>query len=74
MKEYGVLFSDLMLELAKGFKERLALDITNRSADFNNRNLCLITCIVAEKAALNLVGDVRDNLNGSSAEISAALF
>ena len=74
MKEYRILLADLMLELTECLEERLALYITDGSSDFYDCNLGIVTCVVAEKAALNLVGDVRDNLNRSSAEISTALL
>ena len=36
--------------------------------------MCLIGSEIAVKPALDLIGDVRDHLNSSSAEITAALF
>ena len=63
-----------MLELTNGFQERLAFDVTNSSTDFNNGNFRILSSRVAVEAGFDLVCNMWDNLNRSSAEISAAFF
>ena len=38
MDQNRIVMSDIMLELTDGFQERLALDISDRSADLNDRD------------------------------------
>ena len=66
--------SHFVLELTDCFKERLAFDISDGSADFYNCNMHIIGCEITVKTALDLVGNMRDYLYGSSAIISTAFF
>ena len=74
MDENGIFMTDLMLELTDSLQKRLAFDITDGSAHLNNSNLSIGGGIVAVEAALDLIGDMRDDLNGTSAKITAAFF
>ena len=74
MKENGIVVSYLMLELADGFQEWLALNITDGSSDFDNRDMCIFGSEIPIETAFDLIGDVWDNLHGSSAVITAALL
>ena len=49
-----------VLELTDCLEERLALDVADGTADFNDGNVCLLGSKVPVKAALDLVCDVRD--------------
>ena len=65
----GILLADLVLELADGLQEGLALHVADRAADLDDGDLVL----AAIEAALDLVGDVRDDLHRAPAEVAAAL-
>ena len=66
--------ANLVLELTDCFKEWLGFDITHSSANLDDGNSCLVVSEVPVELALDLIGDVRDYLNGSSAVVTAALF
>ncbi len=66
--------SHLMLKLPNRFQKRLAFDIADCAADLDDRNLRFVGRIVAEKAALNLICNMRDDLNCTSAVVAAAFF
>ena len=70
----NIFCSALMLELTDGFKERLAFDITDSTADLNDSNLRICCSRVTVETALDLICNMRDYLNSSSAKISAAFF
>ena len=74
MDQDGVFVADIMLELSDGLKEGLALDVTHRSADFNDGDARVCIGEVAVEAALDLICDVRDDLHGAAAVIAAALL
>ena len=42
MKEYSIFLSDLMLELAECFKERLALYIADGTTYFHDGDFCIV--------------------------------
>ena len=60
--------SYFVLELTDCFEERLAFDIADGTADFDDGNMYLIGSEITVKTALDLVCDVRDDLYGSSAD------
>ena len=66
-----IFMSDLSLKLADGFQKRLAFDISYGAAHFDDGDPCFIVGKIAVETALDLVGDVRDDLNGTAAVISA---
>ena len=74
MNEDCILVPYFVLELTDCLEERLALDVADGTADFNDGNVCLLGSKVPVEAALDLVCDVRDDLYGTSAEIAAALL
>ena len=91
MDHAGIVGPLLLLELTDGFKERLGLNVADRSADLNDGNrhilrtdfhirslfllrlFCRIGLLCIE-SGLNLVGDMRNHLNGSSAVISMSFL
>ena len=70
----NIVMSHIMLELADRFQERLAFDVTNSSTDFNNGNFRILSSRVAVEAGFDLVCNMWDNLNRSSAEISVTFL
>ena len=70
----GIIMAHLMLELTNGLQERLALDVTYGTADLYDGDAGLIIGKVAVKAALDLIGDMRNDLYGTSAVITTTLF
>ena len=74
MDQDNIFTSFFMLELTDGFQERLAFDISNGSADFDNGNFRILCSRIAVEAGFDLICNMRDYLNSSSAEISAAFF
>ena len=74
MNEDRIFPAHLMLELADGLEERLAFDVADGSAYLDDGNMCILGCVIAVKTALDLIGNMRNDLNRSSAVISAALL
>lgn len=74
MDQNNIFCSALMLKLTDGFKERLAFNITYCTADFDDSNLSICCSRITVKTALDLICNMRDYLNSSSAKISAAFF
>ena len=74
MDQDGIVVSDFMLELTDCLQEWLTLNISNRSADLNDRDMCIVGCEVAVKSALDFVCDMRDYLNGASTIITTTFF
>ena len=74
MDQDNIFCSAFMLKLTDGFKERLAFNITNSSTDLNDSNLSICCSRITVETALDLICNMRDYLNGSSTEISAAFF
>ena len=66
--------ADFVLELADGLQERLAFNVSDRTADFNNGNMRFIRGKVAVETVFNLICNMRDDLDCAAAEISAAFF
>ena len=74
MDQNGIFVSDFVLELTDGFQEWLAFDITDRTTDLDNGDPCFLIGEVAVKTALDLIGDMRNDLYGTAAVITAAFF
>ena len=74
MDQNGIIMAHLMLELTNGFQERLALDITYGTADLNDGDTGLIIRKIAVETALDLIGDMRDDLYSTSAVITTTLL
>ena len=65
---------NIMLELTDCFQEWLAFNITYGATHFNNSNMGFIFIIITVKTAFDLIGDMRNYLNGASAKVSASFF
>ena len=69
----GVLAADLAPQLADRLDEGLALDVADRAADLDDDDVGVMLARGEPHAVLDLVGDVRDDLDGA-AEVVAAAF
>ena len=69
-----VVAADVLAELADGLEEREALDVADRAADLGDEHVDLGELGQAVHAALDLVGDVRDDLHGAAEVVAAALL
>ncbi len=66
--------ADVVAELADGLEEREALDVADRAADLGDEHVDFGELGEAVHAALDLVGDVRDDLHGAAEVVAAALL
>ena len=71
--ENGVVVAHLQRELADGLQERQPLDVAGRAADFGDDHVRLGLFGQRVDAVLDLVGDVRDHLDGF-AQVFALAF
>ena len=60
--QHGALGAYFDTQLANGFEERLRLDVADRAADFDHGHVSIAGTL--DDAAFDLVGDVRNDLNG----------
>ncbi len=78
MKEEAVLPADLMAHLACGFQERQRLDVTDGPTDLGDHHVGTVARGVGlghrQDAALDLVGDVRNDLHGVAEVLAATLL
>ena len=70
----GVVLADFLLDLADGLEERLALDITDRTADLRDDDISAISLGYIVDLLLDLVRDVRDDLDRRAQIFPTALF
>ena len=74
MEEEYISAADVLADLAGGFEERLRLDVAHRAADFGDDDVRGVLALGGKAhAALDFIGDVRDDLDGV-AEVFAAAF
>ena len=59
-----IVLADFLLDLANGFKERQTFNIADGAANFRDNNVGRVRFRHGIHASFDLVGDVRDNLNG----------
>ena len=69
-----VVLSDLVTDLTNRLDKRLAFDIAYCAADFGNYNVGVGLFADGIDKTLNLVGDVRNNLNRFAEVFSAAFL
>src|SRR5574341_1193317 len=67
----NVLAAAVPAELANGFEERQAFDVTDRAADFADDDIVAFRGL--QDAPFDLVGDVRDHLHGAAEVLAVAL-
>ena len=74
VQEEDVVAADVLAHLAGRFEERLGLDVADRAADFGDDDIRGLLRLGGQAhPALDLVGDVRDDLDGVT-EVFAAAF
>ena len=69
-----VVASDVLAELADRLEERQALDVAHGAADLGDQDVDAELLRQPVDAALDLVGDVRDDLHGAAEKVAAALL
>ena len=74
MDVQDVLAAHVLAELTDGLEEREALDVADRAADLGDEHVDLGELGQAVHAALDLVGDVRDDLHSATEVVAAALL
>ena len=74
MDQNGIFMADLVLELSYGFQEGLALNIANGAADLDDGDAHVGIGEIPVKTALDLIGNVRNDLNRAASVVAAALF
>ena len=78
VQEEAVLPADLVAHLTRGLQERQRLDIAYGAADFGDHHIGTVAVGIGfghrQNAALDLVGDVRDDLDGVAEVLAAALL
>ena len=72
--EQAVFTPNFIPQLTKGFKKRLRLNITNRSADFKDHDLSAGFFCRQPDATFDLIGNVRNHLDGPAEIIATAFF
>lgn len=70
--QHRALGADFETQLADGFEERLGLDVAHGTADLDHRHVGVAGTL--DDAALDLVGDVGDDLNGRAQVITTTLL
>ena len=70
--EHGALGAKLDAQLAGCLEERLGLDVAHGAADLDHGHVGIAGAL--DHAALDLVGDVRDHLDGGAQVVTAALL
>ncbi|MND61809.1 hypothetical protein D3C80_530710 [compost metagenome] len=70
--QHGALGAHFHAQLADGFEEGLGLDVTDGAADFHQGHVRAGSAL--DDAVLDLVGDVRDHLDGRAQVVATALL
>src|SRR5438105_1053598 len=65
--------SAMSSDLADGFEERQALDVADRAADLGDDHVHVVVHQPPDRP-LDLVGDVRDDLDGAAEVVAVPLF
>lgn len=70
--QHRALGADFETQLADGLEERLGLDVAHGAADFDHRHVGIASTL--DDAALDFVGDVRDDLDGRAQVVTTTLL
>ena len=71
MNEANILGADIEGKLSKGFEKEMAFNITHRSADLGNDDVCSgVSFRGLMKAIFDFIGDMRNELHGGTEVIS----
>ena len=73
VQEEAVVAADVVADLAGGLEERQRLDVADRATDLGDHDVDVVAPH-REDAVLDLVGDVRDHLDGVAEVVAAALL
>ena len=73
MQEEAVVAADVVADLAGGLEERQRLDVADRAADLGDHHVDVGRAHRPDPV-LDLVGDVRDHLDGVAEVVAAALL
>ena len=68
-----VLAADVLAELADRLEERQGLDVADRAADLDDDDVVVLGATLLHRS-LDLVGDVRDHLDGRAEVVAAPLL
>ena len=74
MYENGIFMTNLMLELSDCFKEWLTFNISNGSTNLDNCDMGVFRSEVPIETTLYFICNMRNDLNSSSAIITATLL
>ncbi|SKZ58482.1 Uncharacterised protein [Mycobacteroides abscessus subsp. abscessus] len=78
MDEEDVVAADVVTDLASGFDERERLDVADGSTDLGDDHVWRLTVVAGrthrEHPRFQLVGDVRDDLDGLAEVLAASLL
>ena len=74
MDVHHVLVADVVAHLADRFKKRQRLDVADRAADLDDADVGVARFGDALDVRFDLVGDVRDDLNGRAEIVAAPLL
>ena len=74
MEEHHVLAADLAPHLADRLEVGLPFDVADRAADLDDHDVGIVLARGELDAALDLVGDVGDDLNGAAEVVAAPLL
>src|SRR5258708_1192203 len=74
MHVHGTFAAHIHAQLPQCFEEGLAFDVADCAADLNDHHVGFALFGNLLDAPLNLVGDVRDDLNGATEKIAAPLL
>ena len=66
--------SDILTHLANRFQKWLAFNIANCAANFHDNHIRVGLACHRLDTILNLIGDMRNDLNGTAEVLSASLF
>ena len=74
MNDDGIVMSHLVLELPDRFQEGLALDIAHGAAGLDDGNMHVLGGVIPIEPALDLIGNMRNDLYGPAAVIASAFL
>ena len=72
--KHTILIAELVAQLTNRLDKGQRLDVAYRTTNLGDDNIVLLRCAKHLNTALNLIGDVGDNLNGLAKELATALL
>ncbi len=74
MNKGRIFMTNVMLKLSDSFQKRLTFDVTNGTTNFYYGDFSFVSIVVSMKTTFDFVGNVRNDLNSTSTEISASFL